>query len=341
MKPWVFAPRCNVSFRKSGATASAGKLFRGLMMVAALALMPQESSAQSKSVATTYIVDHPALAAIIKGVRDVLYEAGFKEGATLKWRQQSAQGNPTIAAQIAKTFVGARPDVIVAIGTPSAIAVATETKTIPIVFGGITDPLGAKLVKSLATPGGNITGTSDLSPMDRHMDAIGKLWPNAKRIGFLYNSGEANSVTLLRLAKQEAEKRGLTIIEAVAPQTGLVLDATRSLVGKVDVIYVPTDNTVAAAIEAVVKVSREAKVPTFAADTDMVRKGAVAGLGFDYYRLGRVTGEMVVQILKGAKPQTMAVRFIDKLSLTINATSAKAVGLDVTTELRKEADIVQ
>ena len=309
-------------------------------VISALALAAPSAIAQTKSVATTYIVDHPAIDALVKGVKDVLTEAGYKDGSTLTWKQQSAQGNPTIAAQIAKTFVGAKPDVIVAVGTPSAIAAATETKTIPIVFGGITDPVGAKLVKSLKAPGANVTGTSDMSPMDKHMDMIKRLWPNAKRIGFLYNSGEANSVTLLKLAKEEAAKRGLTIVEAVAPQTSQVLTAARSLVGKADVVYLPTDNTVAAAVEAVVKISREAKLPTFAADTGMVKKGAVAGLGFDYYQLGRVTGEMVVQILKGAKPQTMPVRFVDKLSLVINSTSAKAVDFAITDAWKKEAEIV-
>ncbi|MGH7004774.1 MAG: ABC transporter substrate-binding protein, partial [Alphaproteobacteria bacterium] len=217
------------------------------------------------------------------------------------------------------------------------ISAATETKSIPVIFGGITDPVGAKLVKTLNAPGANVTGTSDMSPMDRHMDMIKKLWPQAKRVGFIYNSGEANSVTLLRLAKEEAGKRGLTIVEAVAPQTSQVLTAARSLVGKADVVYLPTDNTVAAAVEAVVKVSREAKLPTFAADTSMVKKGAVAGLGFDYYDMGRVTGAMVVEILKGKKPQDMPVRFIEKLSLVINATSAKAVDFQITDAWRKEA----
>ena len=314
-----------------------GTFIRGALIGAALAFAASAATAQTKSVATTYIVDHPAINAVVKGIKDVLTESGYKEGSTLTWRLQSAQGNPTIAAQIAKTFVGAKPDVIVAIGTPSAIAAASETKTIPIVFGGITDPVGAKLVKSLNAPGGNVTGTSDMSPMDKHMDMIKKLWPNAKRVGFIYNSGEANSVTLLRMAKEEAAKRGLTIVEAVAPQTSQVLTAARSLVGKADVIYLPTDNTVAAAIEAVVKVSREAKLPTFAADTGMVKQGAVAGLGFDYYDVGRVTGQMIVAVLKGAKPETMAVRFVDKLALAFNSTSAKAVGFTITDALRKEA----
>lgn len=314
---------------------------RTALLGAAIALVSSAALAQTKSVSTTYIVDHPAIDAMVKGVKDVLTEAGYKEGSTLTWKLQSAQGNPTIAAQIAKTFVGAKPDVIVAIGTPSAIALATETKTIPLIFGGLTDPVGAKLVKSLNAPGANVTGTSDMSPMDKHMAMIKRLWPTAKRVGFLYNSGEANSVTLLRLAKAEAPKHGLTIVEAVAAQTSQVLDAARSLVGKADVIYLPTDNTVGAAVEAVVKVSRDGKLPTFAADTNMVKKGATAGLGFDYYDLGRVTGEMVVQVLKGAKPATMPVRFVEKLALFINSTSAKAVGLNVTDAWRKEAQVVE
>jgi putative tryptophan/tyrosine transport system substrate-binding protein len=313
---------------------------RSVLFGAALSLVSTFAVAQTKSVDVTYIVDHPAINAVVKGVKDVLKEKGFVEGSTLKWRLQSAQGNPTIAAQIAKTFVGDNPNVIVAIGTPSAIAVANQTKKIPVVFGGITDPVGAKLVKSLDAPGGNVTGTSDMSPMDKHLAMIKKLWPKAKRVGFIYNSGEANSVTLLRLAKVEAGKQGLTIVEAVAPQTSQVLTAARSLVGKADVIYLPTDNTVGAAVQAVVKVSREAKIPTFAADTNMVKQGAVAGLGFDYYDIGRVTGEMVVDILKGKSPSAMPVRFVNKLALVLNAKSAKAVGFRITSKWRKMADKV-
>lgn len=204
-------------------------------------------------VATTAIVEHPALDATRDGVRDELEANGYEEGKNLRFEYESAQGNPATAAQIARKLVGAKPHVIVPISTPSAQAVVAATKDIPVVFTAVTDPVGAKLVSDPKKPGGNVTGVTDLSPIGKHLELIQEITPNAKRIGVLHNPGEANSLSLLQLLKTEAGPRGLEIIEAPATKSSDVLSAAQSLIGKADVIYIPTDNTIVSALEAVIR----------------------------------------------------------------------------------------
>jgi len=300
------------------------------------------SVAADKHVAITQIVEHPALDAVRKGVKDVLAEAGYVEGKSLKWSYESAQGNTATAAQIAKKFVGDAPDVIVAIATPSAQTVVASTKTIPVVFSAITDPIGAKLVSNMAHPGKNVTGFTDLSPIAAHMALVKRVMPTAKRLGVISNPGEVNSVSLVTLIEAEAPKAGMSVVLAAATKSGEVLAAARSLVGKVDAIYIPTDNTVISAFEAVVKVGNEAGIPVLAGDTDSVKRGAVAAAGFNYYDIGRQTGQMVVKILKGANPGDMAVEGNAMTDLYLNMKSAKAQGVTLSDALISEAkDIIR
>ena len=219
------------------------------------------------TVAVTAIVEHPALDAVRQGVQDELAAQGYEAGENLDFQFESAQGNPATAAQIAQKFVGEAPDVIVPISTPSAQAVAGATKDIPIVFSAVTDPLGAKLVASLEQPGGNVTGMTDLSPIGAHLDLVKEITPEVATLGVIYNPGEANSVTLLDLLKQEAPARDIAIVEAAAPRSADVQAAAQSLVGRVDAIYVPTDNTVVTALEAIVGVGIDNQLPVYAGDT--------------------------------------------------------------------------
>ena len=307
--------------------------------VASVAVMSLSVTAMAagKHVAITQIVEHPALDAVRKGVKDVLKENGYEEGKNLKWSFESAQGNPATAAQIAKKFAGDAPDVIVAIATPSAQTVVASTKSIPVVFSAVTDPVGAKLVKNPMHPGANVTGVTDMTPIAAHMALVKRVVPGAKRLGVISNPGEANSVTLVKLIEAEAPKLGMTVVNAAATKSGDVLAAARSLVGKVDAIYIPTDNTVISAFEAVVKVGNEAKIPVLAGDTDSVKRGAVAAAGFNYYDVGRQTGHMVVNILKGGKAGDIAVEGVGKTELYVNLKSAKKQGVTLSEQLISEA----
>jgi putative ABC transport system substrate-binding protein len=303
-------------------------------------LLSTHSIAAEKFVAITQIVAHPALDSVRKGVKDVLAEKGLVAGKNLKWEYESAQGNPSTAAQIAQKFAGESPDVIVAIATPSAQTAAAAAHNIPVVFSAVTDPVGARLVKTLKHPGHNITGTTDMLPVKKHLELIKQLVPNAKTIGTIYNPGEANSVTLVNMVKQIAPALGLKVVTSVATRSSEVLGAARSLVGKVDAIYLPTDNTVISAAEAVIQVGKRNQLPVIAADTDTVKRGAVAALGFNYYDVGRQTGEMVYKILTGTKPGNIDVEGVHKVSLYLNIASAKAMGVTLTPAMLHEAKVV-
>jgi len=293
--------------------------------------------AQQATVKLSYIVDHPAIDAAREGVIAALKEGGFTDGDTMALEVQSAQGAMTTQVQINEKFVGESPDLIVAISTPTAQTAMAATKDIPIVFAAVTDPLAAGLVDSYEKPGRNLTGSSDMTPIDQHLALITRILPEVKRIGVIYNGGEANSIAQVEVIHAEAEKAGLDVVEATATQSSGVGDAAASLVGKADAIYVPTDSTVVSAIESVVKVGEDADLPVFAADTSSVERGAIAALGFDYFDIGHAAGMKAVEILKGADPATLPVVFIDKLDLYVNPTSARKMGVTLPDDLMAEA----
>ncbi|MEO3433844.1 ABC transporter substrate-binding protein [Inquilinus sp. CAU 1745] len=293
-------------------------------------------AAEPVSVYVTAIVEHPALDAARDGVRDELEEQGFE----LDFEYQSAQGNPATAAQIARQFVGEGPDVIVPISTPSAQAVVAATQDIPVVFTAVTDPVGAQLVEDLDAPGGNVTGVSDLSPLEDHLKLIREIMPEAEGLGVPYNPGEANAVTLVSILSEIAPTYGFNIVEAPAPRTADVLGAAQSLIGKVDAIYVPTDNTIVSALEAVLSVGADSDIPVFSGDTDSVERGAIATVGFDYYQVGRQTGEVVARVLNGEDPGTIPVRNASGTDLFVNPAAAESMGIELSQELIDRAHTV-
>lgn len=308
-------------------------LVAGLLAASVMAHAP----VWAQSVAVTSIVEHPALDAVRDGVKQALADAGYTEEKGLKWQYQTAQGNTAIAAQIARKFVGDRPDVIVAIATPSAQAVVSATKDIPVVYSAVTDPVAAQLVPSLEPSNTNVSGVSDRLSLERQLALIKKVVPDAKRVGMVYNPGEANSVVVVKAMRELLAGQDMTLVEATAPRTVDVGAAARSLVGKVDVIYTNTDNNVVSAYEALVKVGIDAKVPLVASDTDSVVRGAIAAVGINYYDLGVQTGEMVVRILKGEKPGDIASESSDKLELFVNPGAAQKQGVTLNEEFVKSA----
>ena len=306
----------------------------------ALASAAPFALAADKTVAVTAIVEHPALDAVRDGVRDELKAAGFENGKGLKFEFQSAQGNTGTAAQIARKYVGDKPAAIVAIATPSAQAVVAATKDIPVVYSAVTDPVAAKLVKTWDASGTNVTGVSDLSPLARHLELIKKVAPAAKRVGVIYSPGEANSVAIVEALKKAAPAAGFVLVEASAPRSVDVAGAAQSLVGKADVIYAPTDNNVMSAFEGIVKVAQAAKIPVVAADTDAVKRGAVAALGLNYYDIGRQTGKVVVRILNGEAPGAIPSQTSQSFELFVNPAAAQKQGVTLSDELVKSAKFV-
>ncbi|MFM9843742.1 MAG: ABC transporter substrate-binding protein [Dongiaceae bacterium] len=315
-----------MSLKKLALTATAAVALGALLPLA-------PASAADITVAVTAIVEHPALDACRDGIKDELAAQGFEDGKNISFVYESAQGNPGTAAQIAQKFVGENPTVIVPISTPSAQAVVAATSDIPVVFTAVTDPLGAKLIANLEKPGANVTGMSDLSPIAKHLELIKEVTPNARKIGVPFNPGEANAVTLVDLLKSEGAKMGYEIVEAPAPKSSDVAAAAQSLVGKSDVIYVPTDNTIVSALEAVIQVGTDNKLPVFAGDTDSVKRGAIAAIGFNYYDVGRQTGQIVARVLKGEKPGDIAVQGVEITELYVNPGAAARMGVELSSDL--------
>ena len=318
--------------------------FKHAFRIAALAAIPMAllqaapALAQAtKSVEVLAIVEHPALDAIRDGAKEQLKAEGFDAGKNLKWEYQSAQGSTATAAQIARKFIGDKPDAIVAIATPSAQAVVAATKSIPVVYSGVTDPVAAQLVKSWAPTGTNVTGVSDKLPLDKQIALIKRVVPNAKRVGMVYNPGEANSVVVVTDLKKLLSAQGMTLVESAAPRTVDIAPAAKNLIGKVDVIYTNTDNNVVSAYESLVKVANEAKIPLVAGDTDSVKRGAIAALGINYYKLGQQTGKVVARILKGEKPGAIASAGSTDLELFVNEGAAKKQGATLSADLLKDA----
>ncbi|WP_191057779.1 ABC transporter substrate-binding protein [Geminicoccus harenae] len=305
--------------------------FSAVLLVTAAA--PSLARADTPLVAITAIVEHPALDACRDGVIEGLKQQGIAAETTY----ESAQGQPATAAQIARSFVGMDPAVIVPISTPSAQAAAAATRNIPIVFTAVTDPVDAGLVASMEKPGGNVTGLSDLSPLGQHLDLILEVTPDVKRLGFPYNPGEANAVVLLNLMRELAEQRGIELVEATASKSADVVAAARSLTGQADAIYVPTDNTVVSALESLVVVARQAKVPVYCGDTDSVARGCVGSIGFDYFQVGVQTASIVARVLKGEKPGEIAVGTASGTDLYLNPTAAEAFGITLSDALLSRA----
>lgn len=302
----------------------AAAVFAGAALLSSTSIM-----AKTAKVAVSQIVEHPALDATRQGLIDGLKAKGYVDGQNLEFEYKTAQGNPAIAVQIARQFVGENPDVLVGIATPTAQALVSATRSIPIVFTAVTDPVGAKLVKKMEQPGKNVTGLSDLSPVEQHVELIKELLPNVKTIGVVYNPGEANAVSLMKILKDSATKNGLDIVEATALKSADVQSATQTIAEKSDVIYALIDNTVASAIDGMVVAANQAKTPVFGAATSYVEHGAFASLGFDYYQIGVQTADYVASILEGTEPGTLDVKVAKGSDLVINKTAADKLGLEI------------
>lgn len=303
------------------------------------ALAGQSQAGAKLHIGIIQIVEHPALDAARKGFQDVLKEQGFDSRVVYDF--QNAQGDMSTAQTIAQKFASEKVDLILAIATPTAQAAAKATSDIPILITAVTDPVAAGLVKSMDQPGTNVTGTTDMNPVAEQIAMVKEIVPQATRVGIIYNAGEDNSVIQVSLAKQAAQTEGLQVVEATVSNSSDVAQAAQSLVGRVDAIYVPTDNTVVSAAAAVVKVAQQAKLPIIAGESSVVQAGGTATIGIDYYKLGRQTGEMAIRVLKGEKPATMPVESQKEFSVVVNQKAAQAIGLTLPQSLLSKAEVLQ
>ena len=319
------------------------RILVGICLVLVLALaLPFISACQpgmQYKIGITQIVTHPALDAAREGFIAVLAAEGFVEGENVVYIRRNAEGDMSTAASIAEYFVSEKVDLILSIATPTsqAVVAAVEGTNIPVVFNSVTEPQEAGLVDSWDKPGGQVTGVSDMAPVEPQIELLMDIAPNTKRLGVVYNAGEVNSVVQVRMLKAIIDKFGLTVVEATAADTGVVLAAAQSLVGRVDAIWVPADNTAVAAFEAIVSVGEENGIPVFAADVATVERGAIGCYGLDYTVVGEESGKIAVRILRGEKPADIPVQMIPLDELYLNKGAASRMGVTIPQELLDKA----
>lgn len=310
-----------------------------LILGAVMVFTAHGAAAEPVVISVNQFVEHPALDAVLKGFQDYLKE----HGVSAEFKVHNAQANMGTATQIGQQMIGEKADLLVAIATPSAQATVQALKKAPadlkrpLLFTAVTDPVAAGLVEAFDKPSRYITGVSDLLPLDKHLEMIMTYKPDIKRLGVLYNAGEANSKATVATLKELSTAMGFKVVEATAAKTADVYTAAKSLVGKCDAVFIPTDNTIVSALESVLKVGTQNRLPIFAADVDSVERGAVAAMGFDYYKHGYQTGAMARKILEGATPESLPVEFQEELQLQINLKAAAEMAAPAPTALIKKA----
>lgn len=281
------------------------------------------------------LMEHSALDASYQGFVDGLSEAGYVDGENIVIDYQNAQGEQINCVTIAEKLVNDKDDLILAIATPAAQAVANITTTIPILITAVTDPASANLVKSNELPGTNVTGTSDLTPCEAQINLLKMLVPEAKTVGMLYCSSEQNSFFQIELAKKACDKLGLSYVDGTVSNSNEIAQVTQSLCGKVDAIYSPTDNMIAAGMALVAQVANENKIPTIVGESGMVEAGGLATYGINYYELGKQTAAMAVEILRdGKNPAEMPIQYLEKCDLSFNQQTADTLGITIPESLK-------
>lgn len=288
-----------------------------------------EENDGTKTVGVLQLVEHGSLNAAYEGFKEGLVEAGYTEGENLTIEYQNAQNSQDNLKSMSERLVNASPDLLLGIATPAAVSLANETTDTPIVVTAVTDLVGAKLADSNEEPGRNITGTSDMVPIEQQINLLLSIVPDAKTIGIMYNAGEANSKIQADLAEEALKAAGVDVKVLTANTTNDVQQVTTSLAKDVDGIYVPTDNTFASAAAIVGEVAKETKTPIVAGSVEQVDDGALATYGIDYKSLGIQTGKLAAKILDGdAEPATTPVETADNLELVVNEEMAAALGID-------------
>lgn len=284
------------------------------------------------------LVKHAALDASYEGFVDGLKEAGYESGKNLEIIYDVAGGEKSNCQTIANKLANKNVNLILAIATDAAQACANATKDIPIFVTAVTDPESSGIVITNSNPGGNVTGTSDLTPVKRQMELLVKLFPDAKKVAILYCSSESNSQIQGDLAVKEAEAVGLEVVIKTVSQTSEIQTAVESLVGKVDVLYAPTDNMIAANMETVAMIANSNKLPIIVGEEGMVEKGGLATYGINYYNLGKQTAAMAVKVLKGeADTATMPIEYLENTTFSYNKDVADMLGIIIPEDLLAEA----
>lgn len=320
-------------------------LLSGLLLVGALGGCSSSKQGESKDkvvkIGITQIVEHAALDSARKGFIKALEDKNYKDGTNIKIDFQNAQGDMPTTQTIADKFVNDKVDMILAIATPSAQACYNATQkanaNIPILITAVTDPVKAGLIKAMDKPGTNVTGTSDALPIEGQFELIKKLAPTAKKIGIMYNTSEANSGVQVEDAKKAAPSFGFEIVASGVTASNEIPQVLNSILDKVDVIYIPTDNMIAAAAPTITKIAYAKKKAVFGSEEGQVKGGAVATAGIDYYKLGYETGLKAVEVLGGKKPEEIPVTILTERQIVVNEDAVQKLGIKVPDDINSKA----
>ena len=300
----------------------------------------EKTDGQTYKIGVVQLMQHGALDQANQGMIDGLKDNGFEEGKNLEIDQQNAQGDQSNLQSISQQFVSNEVDLILAIATPAAQVMASATEEIPIVGTAITSYVDAGLVQSDEAPGTNVTGTSDMNPVEAQINLLLQLVPDAKTVGTIYTASEKNSEVQVDILKSVCEAKGLTVEERTISRVNDIQQAAQSLVNEVDVLWLPTDNNVASAMPQVVGVTDEAGLATICGEESMVRAGGTATYGFSYYKLGYNAGVMAAQILKGESvPAEMPIGYMPEEDCVaiVNTDALTALNLEAPAELMENA----
>lgn len=312
-------------------------LLLAIMLVGVLTGCANNANDTTYKIGIIQLLEHPALDAAYEGFKAGLEEAGIK----VEYDFQNAQNDQSNAVTIANTLANGNYDLILAIATPTAQAMANATDTIPILITAVTDPKEAGLVEDYDVPGTNVSGTSDLTPIKEQIALLQEMLPDAKNIGILYSTNESNSAVQLAITKQVMDDAGLSYGELGVSNANEIQQMVQSAVGKYDALYTFTDNTIAGAIPTVALIANENKIPFIVGEQGMCESGGLATYGINYYNLGKQTATQAVEILKNGKdPATMPIQYLSDADLFINTDIAEAIGYEISDDLKARATLV-
>ena len=304
----------------------------------------EKSSTGEKTykVGVTQISDHPSLDNCRNGFIEGLKEGGYIEGQNLDIDFQSAQDVPANASQIAQNFASTGKDLVCGIATPSAQALYTACyeKNIPVIFNAVSDPVAAKLAVSETEAMDGITGISDALPVEDQLKLIRAVLPEAKKIGILYTTSEANSVSTLETYKKLAPQYGFEIVESGVGQKSEIPQAADIILSKVDCVSNMTDNAVVASLSVLLEKANAAKIPVFGSEEEQVKNGCIASAGLDYFNLGIQAGKMAARVLGGEKVSDIPYETLKESKLTVNSGVAAELGITLPEEVVSKADDV-
>lgn len=286
------------------------------------------------------LMEHPSLNTIRESIVEGLAEEGYTEGENIEIDYKNGQNDMTNMKTIAQTFVSGGCDVIVAIATPAAQAVLSETTEIPIIFAAVTDPVDAGLVDDMNMPGGNVSGTSDEVSAEAIIELAKEITPGFKTIGALYSAGEDNSDSVIQGLTEYAQKNGYKLVESTVTNTSEVQQAAQYLADKADIVYSPIDNTIASAMAVATEVFNNAQVPFYVSADSMVQDGGLATYGIDYTVLGKETAKMVAAVLGGSDTAAMPVVKMSDMQVYVNTATAAALGIEIPQTVMDKATVL-